>query len=452
MVTFLLMISLAVNGVLLWRLLRLRVFLSELASQLERRLTYLFVRPGRWADRLGLARLVSVTTALLAESERSTQQSRSYLQQIETTLSHLAEAVFITDEQRRVVLANQAARSLLELDNSYQGLRMESVIPSAEFFDLMECLRAGTAPNRRTVEIIRGRKHQHFEVAASLFPHAEAPGETLAIFILHDITRMVELERVRRDFVANVSHELRTPVTVIKGFSEALLDEGDDVSPENQRIFLEKIRRNTIRLNALLEDLLMLSRLESGRQKAEWEPVYLPGLVQELTETLQERGLAPGVKILVDLAAETHWLELDPLKIHQVLQNLCDNALRYAKGMTKLTIAGRREGQHLILSVGDDGCGVPENDLPHLFERFYRVDKGRSREHGGTGLGLSIVRHIISLHGGDSTISSRLGEGTTVILRLPFRPAETGLRPLGADFARPGAEFSAEGRQPRDSP
>lgn len=422
--TFLTIVSLTLNLYLLVRFFRLRKFLGTFTKQLERRQSYLYVRPGQWADGFFLGRLTSLVINLLRENEQSSLQSRSYLQQIETTLSHLAEAVFITDRERRIVLANPAARNLLDLRSDYHGLRLESVIPSSDFLSLMERIREGQVSGRKVVELSRARRTQHFEVVASQMPNAAEPNEHLAIIILHDISRMVELERVRRDFVANVSHELRTPVTVIKGFSEALLDDADELSVENQRVFLEKIRRNTERLNALLEDLLTLSRLESGRQSVDWERLDLHALIQELVEALSERGLPEGVTIGLDLASNTRLVELDGLKIHQVLQNLTDNALRYAKGMTCLTISTRAEGAWLYLSVKDDGCGIPERDVPHLFERFYRVDKGRSREHGGTGLGLSIVRHIVNLHGGNARVESHLGEGTEIILQLPFRPVE----------------------------
>jgi signal transduction histidine kinase len=245
-------------------------------------------------------------------------------------------------------------------------------------------------------------------------------GRQLCLFVLHDITKLKALENMRTDFVANVSHELRTPVTVIRGFTDTLLDEGEDLDPTQRRSFLLKIQRNVVRLISLLEDLLTLSRLEGRALKLELEQLQLNDLVKETVESIDER-LPEGCSLALELDPELPQTAIDPLRIGQVLENLLNNAIRHAKGMKTLRVRTYIEQSRVTCAVEDDGCGIPLADLPHIFERFYRVDKGRSRESGGTGLGLSIVKHIVMQHGGNIFVSSRVGEGSRFGFTLPLR-------------------------------
>lgn len=226
---------------------------------------------------------------------------------------------------------------------------------------------------------------------------------------------------VRKDFVANVSHELRTPVAIVKGFAETLDDSYDELSGKKRREFIGKIRKNSDRLCSLVEDLLHLAELESPSHTLRPEPSSLSVVVRTVADRLGE-GLDPNTqRIRLELAEERKSISFDPLKVECVVENLLSNALRYARDSSEIIIRTifDEELKWVRCEVQDDGCGISEKDLPHLFERFYSVDKGRSRNHGGTGLGLSIVKHIVELHGGEVSVQSELDEGTTFSFSLP---------------------------------
>jgi signal transduction histidine kinase len=225
----------------------------------------------------------------------------------------------------------------------------------------------------------------------------------------------------RRDFVANVSHELRTPVAIVKGFAETLDDSYDELSGKKRREFIGKIRKNSDRLCSLVGDLLYLAELESPSHALRPEPSSLSVVVRTVVDRLGERLDLNTQRIRLELAEERKPMSFDPLKVECVVENLLSNALRYARDSSVITIRTIFDEDPKVIrcEVQDDGCGIPEKDVPHLFERFYRVDKGRSRESGGTGLGLSIVKHIVELHGGTVSVRSKLGEGTTFSFSLP---------------------------------
>jgi len=227
---------------------------------------------------------------------------------------------------------------------------------------------------------------------------------------------------VRKDFVANVSHELRTPVAIVKGFAETLDDSYDQLSGKKRREFIGKIRKNSDRLCSLVEDLLHLAELESPSHTLRPEPSSLSVVVRSVADRLGEGLDLNTQRIRLELAEERKSMPFDPLKVECVVENLLSNALRYARDSSEIIIRTifDEELKWLRCEVQDDGCGIPEKDLPHIFERFYRVDKGRSRDSGGTGLGLSIVKHIVDLHGGDVSVRSEIGKGTTFSFTLPI--------------------------------
>ena len=226
---------------------------------------------------------------------------------------------------------------------------------------------------------------------------------------------------VRKDFVANVSHELRTPVAIVKGFAETLDDSYDELSGKKRREFIGKIRKNSDRLCSLVEDLLHLAELESPSHTLRPEPSSLSVVVRTVADRLGEGLDLNTQRIRLELAEERKSMFFDPLKVECVVENLLSNALRYARNSSEIIIRTifDEELKWVRCEVQDDGCGISEKDLPHLFERFYRVDKGRSRNNGGTGLGLSIVKHIVELHGGEVSVQSELDEGTTFSFSLP---------------------------------
>ena len=245
---------------------------------------------------------------------------------------------------------------------------------------------------------------------------------SLAAALQRDMTQIRKLETMRKDFVANASHELRTPVTAIQGYAETLLDGGADA--EKSRRFIEIIHRHARRLGALLERLLLLSELEARPpEDARSETVALDGIAAHVVETLRERSTAAGVTVRVTIDPAAIALG-DPDGIEQVVENLVDNALKYGKAGGVVRIEGARAGDHVRLAVVDDGPGVAAEHLPRLFERFYRVDPGRSRERGGTGLGLAIVKHLVESMRGSVAIASgrQPGEGCRFTIDLPAAP------------------------------
>jgi two-component system phosphate regulon sensor histidine kinase PhoR len=240
--------------------------------------------------------------------------------------------------------------------------------------------------------------------------------------VLHDVTALRQLERVRTEFVANVSHELRTPLTAIQGYLETLLS-GALEEPENARRFLEIVLRHSERLGRLLNDLTDLSNIELGKVTLRREPVRLDEVVASVVAIIAPRAARSRVTVTADIPAELPAVTADRDRLAQILINLVDNAVKYTpEGGTVTVTAGPPADGLIEVAVADTGIGIPAADLPRLTERFYRVDKARSRELGGTGLGLAIVKHLVLAHGGEVRIESREGEGTTVRFTLPIEP------------------------------
>ncbi|MBN1403643.1 MAG: PAS domain-containing protein [Opitutales bacterium] len=355
--------------------------------------------------------------ALITESRHGRNQDRDYLHQIETTLGSIKEAVLILDDSHYVRMANDAARQLIGPDKELLGRRVESLLPSVSFLDYVRSLWKGRKSGAEVIEMVKGEDQLWFEVTGALIVNEESH-KRLALFVLHDITKLKQLENMRTEFVANVSHELRTPVTVIRGFTDTLLDDNATMDAEDRLHFLRKIQRNVVRLNSLLEDLLTLSRMEGRSSALKPEFVNLNSIVGEACDNYSDRK-PDGIELVVELDPAIPSMNLDPLRITQVIENLLDNATRHAKGMKTLRVTTRLANNMLRCEVQDDGCGIPVADIPHIFERFYRVDKGRSRELGGTGLGLAIVKHIIFQHGGKVQVQSKEGRGTTMCFDIP---------------------------------
>jgi two-component system, OmpR family, phosphate regulon sensor histidine kinase PhoR len=249
-----------------------------------------------------------------------------------------------------------------------------------------------------------------------------------AVLVLHDTTELRRLERLRQDFVANVSHELKTPLSVIKACVETLLDGAAD-DPEHRGPFLQRIAEQGDRLHALILDLLSLARIESGAEAFEQQAVPLGPAVAACLERHRARAGAKNQRLeavpapaAAGPAAEDAAAWADEEAVGQILDNLVDNALKYTPPGGRIQVRWRADDRHVRLEVEDTGIGIPESDLPRIFERFYRVDKARSREMGGTGLGLSIVKHLVQAMGGSVWATSRVGQGTTFTVRLPGAP------------------------------
>jgi two-component system phosphate regulon sensor histidine kinase PhoR len=365
--------------------------------------------------------LTDTVNALITENSALHQQRSDQLAQLEATLGNLREAVLIVDEANYIHLANQALREIFPAARNLVNLRLELIIRSAVFLEYVRATREGTALPRQEFEIDDGQQALTIEAAGTPIPSPD--GKTLwALFVIHDMTKQRALERMRRDFVANASHELRTPLSIIKGYVETLVDGHETMEPADRDKFLKTIQRHSERLNAIIQDLLTLSKLESATPGLQLETIDLDEFLEAIGDDYRRRPVASEHEVVVAVANDVGALQADPVKLMQIFSNLLDNALKYTPKGSRIEIMARvLDTGELELAVRDNGPGIPAEDLPHIFERFYRVDKGRSRETGGTGLGLSIVKHIVQLHGGRVWAESEVGRGTSIFMRLPRR-------------------------------
>jgi two-component system phosphate regulon sensor histidine kinase PhoR len=392
--------------------------LSRFAEQIERgETTFLAAeRPdavGDLEDTLGrMGRHVSTTIVdLNVERER-----------LEAILRGMVEGVLVTDLGGTVVLMNARARTLLALppEPSSRGRALVELVRDPGFAEVVRELGAGAAVASRDVMLGSGDGPVLQVNAARLRAADEQPFGF--VLVLHDVTELRRLEVVRRDFVANVSHELRTPLTAIKGYAETLLGAaGED--RETARRFLAVIDRHSERLGRLIDDLLTLSDLELGRASLRLATVGVGTVIDDVLQILSDTGRRKGVRVTAEIAPDTPPAHADGDRVRQVLINLVDNAIKYTPSGGRVLVRARRgAGSHegmVEIAVEDSGVGVPAQDLPRLTERFFRVDKARSRELGGTGLGLAIVKHIVQAHSGALQIASAVGQGTTVTACLP---------------------------------
>ncbi len=282
------------------------------------------------------------------------------------------------------------------------------------------------------------RRHLHIEASPA---GGERDNEACIVLVFHDVTDLRRLEKIRKDFVANVSHELRTPLTSIKGYVEALLDGGKD-DPSVAGRFLDIILKQSDRLNLIIEDLLELSKIESGQVSLREEPLDLRALVERTLSTIKPIADRKGHRLVIALDPSLPLIAGDDDRLVQVLTNLLDNAIKYTPGGGTITIRGTPSpSPHtaepslntIDLIVADTGIGIPEKDRPRIFERFYRVDKARSRDLGGTGLGLAIVKHLVEGHGGQVWVEANHPQGSHFVVRLPIKGGKRSLAQWNQD-------------------
>jgi two-component system, OmpR family, phosphate regulon sensor histidine kinase PhoR len=362
---------------------------------------------GHFAD---MARGVAATIAeLRLEQER-----------MEAILRGMVEGVVVTDLSMRVVLLNARARELLGMTGTGDdiGRPLVELVRDPALQESARELREGVPVVSQDITLGgRGGRMLQLNAARLTGDDGRAFGFVL---VLHDVTELRRLEVIRRDFVANVSHELRTPLTAIKGYAETLLGPaGDD--RETARRFLAVIDRHSERLGRLTDDLLTLADLELGRTPLHLAAVDLEPTVEDVIQILAERAARTDVALTADVDPRTPPALADGDRLRQVLINLIDNAIKFTQGGGRVTVraAPARRAGFVEIAVQDSGIGIPAQDLPRLTERFFRVDKARSRALGGTGLGLAIVKHLIQAHGGSLDIASAVGHGTTVRVALP---------------------------------
>jgi two-component system phosphate regulon sensor histidine kinase PhoR len=328
-------------------------------------------------------------------------------------LGGMVEGIVLVNSAGRLVLTNPAVRAMLRLpEGGADGHYLEAVRHPAINALLGETLSAGTDARAEVQLDISPRR----TFVAHAVPVAREQGGG-AVLVLHDITDFRRADQMRRDFVANVSHELRTPLTAIRGYVEALLDAPP---PEDQaRQFLEIIGRHSLRMERLVRDLLRLAKLDAGQEPLDRMSCSLPATIAAVCHDMQPQIDARRLVVETQVAPDAESISADPAKLHDILRNLIENAIHYSPEGGIVDVATRRAQNDVEVTVADRGPGIPIDDLPRIFERFYRVDRSRTRDPGGTGLGLSIVRHLVELHGGGVTGANRDGGGAIFTLRLP---------------------------------
>jgi two-component system, OmpR family, phosphate regulon sensor histidine kinase PhoR len=324
------------------------------------------------------------------------------------------EAVLVLDSSLRVWAANTAADEAFGQPNSHlAGKRMSEVIRDITLHTaLKHAFENGKSTDLR-IELA-GRSLRKYDVYVA---PVEGSNPQRAIAVFYDITKVERLERVRQEFLSNISHELRTPLTSILAFVETLEDGAID-DPENNRRFLSTIRRNAERMHVLIADILELSQIESGKISIDKGEVRVAHIVDEVFASLSSKAAEREIS-LVNKIDDSQRVYADPMRLEQMLTNLIDNAVKFNRRAGEIIVSLEHRGGCDRISVSDTGEGITAAHMPRIFERFYRIDRGRSREVGGTGLGLAIVKHLARLHGGEISIASTLGEGTTFTIELP---------------------------------
>jgi two-component system phosphate regulon sensor histidine kinase PhoR len=331
----------------------------------------------------------------------------------EAILAGMEEGVLVVDEVGQVQLVNDAARAMLRLDRTAIGRRYLELIRHPDVVAQISRALHGERPAGVELSLT----HDQSQTLIGRTAPVTADGRGGAVLVLHDITDLRRTDRVRRDFVANVSHELRTPLTAIQGYVEALLDAPPD--QDQTRRFLEIIARHSNRMERLVKDLLRLARLDAGQETLERVTVAISPLFDAVTGDLAPSLEVRRQVVRIEVPSDAHAVLGDPIKLHDILRNLVENASGYSPEGSVITLRAALEPPWTSLSVLDEGPGIPDADLSRIFERFYRVDKARSRETGGTGLGLSIVKHLVELHGGRVVATNRPDGGAEFIVRLP---------------------------------
>ena len=355
-------------------------------------------------------------TSLAGQQKIQEEVSAQIQAQQQAVFNSMTEGVLVLEDSGRVQLVNQSLHRLFSLSSDVRGKSIIEAFRLPELADLVKRIASERTIQNCTLEL-PGMEERWVEVNAAAVLDRDGT-QRGAILVFHDLTRIKQLERTRQEFVANVSHELRTPLSLIKGFVETLL-EGAKNDPDKATRFLQTIEKHTDRLTFLIEDLLTISRLESGQIVMNHHPVDLreetQRVVDDLRSRAEEKHITLDNRVPADLTARA-----DADRLQQVLTNLVENAIKYGRNDGKVTIGGTAMPEGRIeIWVQDDGPGIPVESRDRVFERFYRVDRARSRETGGTGLGLSIVKHIVQAHGGEVWLKSELGAGTTFYFTLP---------------------------------
>jgi len=354
--------------------------------------------------------------AEIESSQRRQQQtSVDAKAQQQVLFNSMLEGLLLLDRTQKIYLANRSFKNLFGLKTELRGKTILEALRLHELDDLVKRVQAEGQVFDYEIKL-PDLSERWLQVNAAVINNSTGEREG-TILVFHDLTRLKQLERQREEFVANVSHELRTPLSLIKGYVETLLD-GARNDPAVTERFLKIIERNTNRLDLLIQDLLTISALESGRMKLDLHSVGLRPLVEKVFTDLHAKAENKKVSLVNEMPDFT--ANGDANRLDQVLANLVDNAIKYGRADGSVRVGGKKlDDGRLEICVEDDGPGIPPEAIDRVFERFYRVDKARSRDQGGTGLGLSIVKHIVQAHGGEVWAESQPGKGATFFFTLP---------------------------------
>jgi two-component system phosphate regulon sensor histidine kinase PhoR len=326
-------------------------------------------------------------------------------EELKSIIESLQEGLLVVDRQGKVIRSNESFRKITR-SQAAEGKFYWEILRNPQLPELLK--RAGTKKRNFVEEI--SLENRIFMCSVSPLEGGEQ-----IVFIFHDITEIKNIEKIKKDFVINVSHELRTPLAAIKGYAETLREEAD---AEPSKKYVEVIERNTDRLINIVNDLLLLSSLEE-KPALELEDIHLNVFLENVTKIFDQRLKDKELSLVIDVQENLPTVKADLFKLEQMLINLLDNAVKYTD-RGGITVSVDVQDKRVCIRVADTGIGIPKDDIPRIFERFYVVDKSRSRKYGGTGLGLSIVKHIVLLHHGTIHIESALGQGTTVMVTLPI--------------------------------
>ena len=409
-------------GIALFLVVAAVFVLQRLYLRPWRELEHLLTRIGRGeqpptfllGDTTRIRRVGLALERLLARQRELDRQVSKDAAEVRAVLTALTDGLLVVDSSQHILICNPAFEQLYGQSGIATGTALLDIIRDS---DVIEPIQAALDHARARVAEVSApdRKRQLQLTAVPITQNGEASG---VVAVFHDISRLKQADEIRRDFVANVSHELRTPLSIFHGNLETLLEPGDLDENETRHIY-EVMKRHSDRLNLLVNDLLSLARLESKEANLQLAEIRLRDFLEGITRDWAKRLAGKNLRLELQVPDDFPTVHADERRLEEVVHNLLDNAVKYSHQKGRIVLNAGAPDQEVVLSVSDEGVGIAANDLPRIFERFYRADRARSRELGGTGLGLSIVKHIAQLHGGRVEAESVVGQGTTIRVVLP---------------------------------
>ena len=390
--------------------------IEEVVTQIERgeRPRTFLIQDGGRSQHIGF-RLEKIFN----EMEQLNKQIAKHESGMQTIFSAMQDALLLVDSNRQVILTNETFRKLFGVVEISVAMPLLEIVRNPTLEGVLTSAFAGDGPVG--VELALDDSQIELHAVATKNEAGEVTG---ALVLFHDITELKKIDQIRRDFVANVSHELRTPLSILRGYIETLLDSPETSCEELSRI-LKVMERHSKRLDLLVEDLLTLAQLESADPNLQFRNVDLSRFFGEVVHDWEKKLAIKQLNLIVDLPPDLPAIHADRARLQEALYNLLDNAVKYSREHGQIRLNARRRDGQIELSVSDNGIGIGREDLPRIFERFYRADKARSPDKvRGTGLGLAIVKHIAQLHGGRVEAESEMGRGTTIRIMLPLRTDE----------------------------